>query len=42
MHYFIGRKKILREILSFSPIIMVFKINFHPRFKVTSKKKVIT
>ena len=39
MQYFTGRKKILCEILIFSPNVMVFKTNFHLRFIVISKKK---
>ena len=39
MQYITSRKKILCEILIFSPNIMVFKTNFRPKFKVISKKK---
>ena len=39
MQYFTGRKKILREILIFSPNIMVFKTNIRSTFKVISKKE---
>ena len=42
MHYISGRKRILCEILIFNANIMVFKNHFRPRFKIISKKKVIT
>ena len=42
MHYNSGRKRILCEIFMFDANIMVFKNHFCPRFKVISKKKVIT